>query len=166
MVCPPLCESRAGEPRADFLFAAENERTDVLRPLWLVGGQVPGSIFPCGKNLHPAAKAATLTAPILPVPTASPKTEADSRASQPPFPSCQYTGRTAAATWWQTVGFMQGVPPAPPPHPKADRRLRGAGQGVVDFPVLTVRTKIVCTKFAKTLDVVCTLCYNKNVKRT
>jgi len=29
---------------------------------------VPGSIFPCGKNLHPAAKAATLTAPILPVP--------------------------------------------------------------------------------------------------
>ena len=68
MVCPPLCESRAGEPRADFLFAAENERTDVLRPLWLVGGQVPGSIFPCGKNLHPAAKAATLTAPILPVP--------------------------------------------------------------------------------------------------
>ena len=147
-----------------FLFAAE--KTGVLRPLWLVGAQVPGSIFPCGKNLHPAAKAATLTAPILPVPTASPKTEADSRASQPPFPPCQYTGRTAAATWWQTVGFMQGVPPAPPPHPKADRRLRGAGQGVVDFPVLTVRTKIVCTKFAKTLDIVCTLCYNKNVKRT
>ena len=124
--------------RQIFLFAAE--KTDVLRPLWLVGGQVPGSIFPYGKNLHPAAKAATLTAPILPVPTATPKTEADSRASQPPFPSCQYTGRIAAATWWQTVGFMQGVPPAPPPHPKADRRLRRGRAGAFWlYHVITVR---------------------------
>ena len=129
-----FCEDRADREsqRQIFLFAAE--KTDVLRPLWLVGGQVPGSIFPCGKNLHPAAKAATLTAPILSVPTATPKTEADSRASQPPFSSCQYTGRTAAVTWWQTVGFMQGVPPAPPPHPKADRRLRRGRAGALWLP--------------------------------
>ena len=45
-----FCEDRADREsqRQIFLFAAE--KTDVLRPLWLVGGQVPGSIFPCGKS--------------------------------------------------------------------------------------------------------------------
>ena len=36
-----------------FFFTVE--RIGILRLLWLVGSQVPGSIFPCGKNLHPAA---------------------------------------------------------------------------------------------------------------
>ena len=147
-----------------FLFTAE--RSSAKRPLWLVSRQVPGSIFPCGKNLHPAARAATLTAHILPCPAATPKTEADRQANQPPFPSCHCTGRTAAARVYQTVGFMQGVPPAPPPLPKADSGYAGAEQGGSGGGLLTVRMKIVYTKFAETLDNVCTICYNENVKRT
>ena len=112
-----------------FLFAAE--KTGVLHPLWLMDSQVPGSIFPCGKNLHPAAKVATLTAPFSPFLRLRRKRKLIEKPISLPFSFYQYTGRTASATYWQTVGFMQGVPPAPPPHPKADSCYAGAGQGLL-----------------------------------
>ena len=42
----------------------------------------------------------------------------------------------------------------------------GAGQGLCGFPRTHCEDEIVCTKFAKALDDVCTLCYNESVKRT
>ena len=57
-----------------------------------------------------------------------------------------------------------------PLHPRLIQKLiggyAGAGQGRCGFPRTHCEDEIVCTKFAKTLDNVCTLCYNKNVKRT
>ena len=100
-----------------FLFTAE--RSSARCPLWLASRQVPGRIFPCGKNLHPAARAATLTAHILPCPTATPKTEADRQANQPPFPSCHCTGRTAAARLYRKCRVF-------PLHPRLIQKLIAA----------------------------------------
>ena len=103
--------------RQIFLFAAE--KTGVLRPLWLVGGQVLGSIFPCGKNRHPAARAATLTAHILPAPTASPKTEADSRANQPPVFVLPVYGENRRRYMVTDGRFYAGCSPCTPASSKS-----------------------------------------------
>ena len=123
-----------------FLFAAE--KTGVLHPLWLMDSQVPGSIFPCGKNLHPAAKVATLTAPFSPFLRLRRKRKLIEKPISLPFSFYQYTGRTASATYWQTVGFMQGVPPAPPRLiQKLIAATPGQGRGFWLYPVLNVMMK-------------------------
>ena len=88
-----------------------------------------GSYFSLRKKSPPCGKSRHIDRPHSSLSCGYAENGSDRQANQPPFPSCHCTGRTAAARLYRTVGLMQGVPPAPPPLPKADSGYAGAEQG-------------------------------------
>ena len=85
---------------------------------------MPGSIFPAEKY-YPVAEAATLTAHILPVPMATPKTEAASGTHQPPFRLASIRGEPPLLHGGQPLGLCRVFPL----HPRLIQKLVAAPPG-------------------------------------
>lgn len=126
-------EQCAGSER-HFPFAAEIP-CPLTRPLWLPACQVPGSIFSAksAEKISTLRQCRHIDRQDFPRPSAMPKPEADSRSNQPRFRPIHCTGKTAAATLWQSVNAIRGRCPLIIPQPL--RKLIAVCAGRAELPL-------------------------------